>query len=128
MNVNNLTVVISLFSLPIIREAVKVFSSSFFACSYNKNVLLDASFQTYSLLMCSTSLPHFFVVAISFLTTLCLSLIFLIMGDRKTGSLILVFSFFFLFVDILLLFYGKISYLFLLPFLPFMLSTIAKTE
>jgi len=128
MKVNNLTVVISLFSLPIIREAIKVFASSFFACSYNKNILLNASLQTYSLLLCSTSLPYFFIISLSFLATLSLSFIFLLMGDRKISSSILILSFFFLFLDILILFYGRISYLFLLPFLPFMLSTIAKAE
>jgi hypothetical protein len=54
------------------------------------------------------------------------SFAFLLLGDRRMSSLLLILSFFFLFTDILLFFYRKISYIFLLPFLPFMLSTFMK--
>jgi hypothetical protein len=126
MKVNNLAVVISSLSLPLIKEAVKVFSSSIFSCSYNKNIILDASLQTYSLLMCPSSISYFFVVFLSFLAMFSVSIAFLLLEDRRMSSLMLILSFFFLFTDILLFFYGKISYLFLLPFLPFMLSTFMK--
>jgi hypothetical protein len=128
MKVNNLAVVITSFSLPLIREATKVFASNIFACSYNKNIILDGSFQTYSLLMCVSPLSYFFVVILSFIAMFSVSIVFLLLEDRRMSSLMLIFSFFFLFVDILLFFYGRISYLFLLPFLPFMLSTFLKIE
>jgi hypothetical protein len=128
MKINNLAVVIASLSLPLIKEATKVFASNIFACFYNKNIILDANLQTYSLLMCASPLSYFFVVILSFLAMLGISIVFLLLEDRRISSLMLMLSFFFLFVDILLFFYGKISYLFLLPFLPFMLSTFLKIE
>jgi hypothetical protein len=128
MKVNNLTVVITSLSLPLIREAIKVFASTIFACSYNKNIILDANLQTYHLLMCASPLSYFFVVILSFLAMFSISVVFLLLEDRRMSSLMLMFSFFFLLIDVLLFFDGKISYLFLLPFLPFMLSTFMKAE
>jgi len=126
MKVNNLAVVITSLSLPLIREATKVFASNIFACSYNKNIILDATLRTYSLLMCVSPFSYFSVAILSFLAMFGISIAFLLLEDRRISSLVLIISFFFLFVDILLFFYGKISYLFLLPFLPFMLSTFMK--
>ena len=126
MKLNNLSVVIASLSFPLIKEAVKVFSSSIFSCSYNKNIILDASLQTYSLLMCSSPLSYFCVVFLSFLAMFSVSIVFLLLEDRRMSSLMLILSFFFLFTDILLFFYGRISYVFLLPFLPLMLSTFMK--
>jgi hypothetical protein len=126
MKVNNLSVVVASLSFPLIKEAVKVFSSSIFSCSYNKNIILDASLQTYSLLICTSPLSYFFVVFLSFLAMFSVSITFLLLEDRRMSSLMLILSFFFLFTDILLFFYGRISYVFLLPFLPLMLSTFMK--
>jgi hypothetical protein len=126
MKVNNLAVVIASLSFPLIKEAVKVFSSNIFSCSYTKNIILDAHLQTYSLLMCSSSISYFCVVFLSFIAMFSVSITFLLLEDRRMSSLMLILSFFFLFTDILLFFYGKISYVFLLPFLPFMLSTFMK--
>jgi hypothetical protein len=128
MKINNLAVVIASLSLPLIKEATKVFASNIFACFYNKNIILDANLQTYSLLMCASPLSYFFVVILSFLAMFSVSIVFLLLEDRRMSSLMLMLSFFFLFVDVLLFFLGKISYLFLLPFLPFMLSTFLKIE
>jgi len=123
MRVSSLSVAIASISLPLVREVVKIFTSGLFSCSYNKNILLDSSLQTYSLLLCPSTISHFFVVFLSSLSTISLSMIFLLLDDRRISLLMLIFSFFLLFIDILTFFYGRISYLFLLPFLPFMFST-----
>ena len=123
MKVSSLSVVIVSISLPLVKEAVKIFTSGIFSCSYNKTILLDSSLQTYSLLLCPSTISHFFVVFLSFISTISLSMIFLLLDDRRISLLMLIFAFFLLFIDILTFFYGRISYLFLLPFLPFMFST-----
>jgi len=128
MKYSNFTVVISLFSLPFIKELVKALASSIFACSYNKNIILDSSLQTYSLLLCTSPLSHLSLLFFSFLATLGISFTFLLLEDRRLSSFMLILSFFLFFVDVLTFFYGRISYLFLFPFLPFMLSTFMKTE
>lgn len=128
MKISNFTVVISLFSLPFIKELVKALASSIFACSYNKNIILDSSLQTYSLLLCTSPLSHLSLLFFSFLATLGISFTFLLLEDRRLSSFMLILSFFLFFVDVLTFFYGRISYLFLFPFLPFMLSTFMKTE
>lgn len=128
MKINNFSVVIASISLPILREVVKIFTSGLFSCSYNKNILLDINLQTYSLLFCPSVFSHFFVIFSSFLSIFSLAIVFILLDDRRTSLLMIILSFFFLFMDILTFFYGRISYLFLLPFLPFMFSTFMKVE
>jgi len=128
MRVNSFLVVIVLLSLLFVKESTKVFASNIFDCSYNKNIILDSNLQTYSLLICTSKHSHIFITFISFISMLSFSLLFLLLDDRRMSTSLLMLSFFFLFVDILLFFYGRISYLFLIPFLPFMLSTFMKVK
>lgn len=126
-NISNLTVVLILLSLVVVREIIRSNIAQKFDCSYGENIFLDHKFYTSSSLVCSFY-NHFTLSLTTFFSIVLLSFLFGFLGDRRVFSLIFCFAFFFLLMDILLYYYSSVNYSFLILFLPVMFFSVAMVK